>query len=191
MLGTSAELVDHALRQALDEITNLPDTEIPRHPEMIEALREQHGHTIHPAIDPDHAELGLPTYTCFMHAFRLARSEIAYRIASCLPSTFPGSDFVDYLAHTRLREKPSGATGDVVVYWADGRPSHAGVLRDGRVVSKWGIGQLWDHLVFEVPAKYGDRTRYFEPVDQRESEHAFIEFAREREGVSCVNAALG
>ncbi len=83
---------------------------------------------------------------------------------------FPGSRFVRALVEKGcLREKVTPASdaadGDILIYYRNGNPEHAGKWKDNRVVSKWGSGptHIWDHNVYEVPESYGDEVRVFEP----------------------------
>lgn len=62
--------------------------------------------------------------------------------------------FVRWLWINRLIERDYG--GEVILYFAGGRPVHAAKrLQDGPVVSKWGGGHRWVHEVDDVPSSYG------------------------------------
>ncbi len=55
--------------------------------------------------------------------------------------------------------------GDYVTYWLSRRRdfSHIGVLQeDGRVISKWAEGSVFNHPIEEVPLGYGNRAYFFE-----------------------------
>jgi hypothetical protein len=71
--------------------------------------------------------------------------------------------------------------GDLVFYFGDdGRFKHAGVCRDnGQVVSKWGIGHLHRHRLFEVPESYGTKVRFFTKLLYEEAFEHFMEFAED------------
>lgn len=52
------------------------------------------------------------------------------------------------------------ANDEVVVYFKDGVPTHFGKLKNDLVISKWGIGLIWKHKLFEMPLSYGDTAKY-------------------------------
>jgi cell wall-associated NlpC family hydrolase len=72
--------------------------------------------------------------------------------------------------------------GDLVFYFNDnGRVSHAGVIvGNNRVESKWGVGHLYQHALFEVPESYGTKVRLFRKLDLEESLEYFRRFAKEK-----------
>jgi hypothetical protein len=56
--------------------------------------------------------------------------------------------------------------GDIVGYFYDGQLVHfARVEVEGFVCSKWGANEVHKHQLWEVPASYGDRVRYFQKPD--------------------------
>lgn len=71
--------------------------------------------------------------------------------------------------------------GDLVFYLSnDGRFKHAGLCRaEGRVISKWGIGHLYEHGVFEVPDSYGNKVRFFRSLSYDEAFGHFMRFAED------------
>jgi len=68
--------------------------------------------------------------------------------------------------------------GDVVVYFSNAVPKHAAKMNGSRVVSKWGLGHLWEHGLFEVPSIFGDDVRFFKRLARRAAVSAFVEFAK-------------
>lgn len=80
--------------------------------------------------------------------------------------------------------------GDILIYSNEQEIVHTGVAAGDRVVSKWGIGQLWSHGAWEVPFKYGERIRLARQIDPWRSEQAFVIYAKEREGVDLVEELL-
>ncbi len=60
--------------------------------------------------------------------------------------------------------------GSVVVWSASGLIRHVGlVAAPGRAVSKWGIANLYEHGLFEVPASYGSELAFYGQADPEES----------------------
>jgi hypothetical protein len=56
-------------------------------------------------------------------------------------------------------------TGALVIYSCKDRPQHAGILLPGRRVrSKWGMGYVWEHGLWEVPVSYGRQIAFFKAV---------------------------
>jgi hypothetical protein len=89
----------------------------------------------------------------------------------CDGRVFPGSRFVADLIKgkiLRARAEPVGHTtdGDIVVYFGQGKPEHAGKCSGRRVISKWGSGptHVWQHGIWEVPSKYGSLIKAFYPI---------------------------
>jgi hypothetical protein len=59
------------------------------------------------------------------------------------------------------------AAGDSVLYFAEGRLKHAAVLalENGRLTSKWGPGEMFEHGLLEVPLSYGEPIVYCQRPD--------------------------
>ena len=80
-----------------------------------------------------------------------------------------------------LSEKVDVERGDIVLYFRDGSPTHAGIAIDNeRIISKWGIGHLYEHNVNEAPAKYGQDVRYYHSVTAEASLECFLEYAAQQ-----------
>ena len=56
---------------------------------------------------------------------------------------------------------------------------HAGLVAGQRVRSKWGIGNLWEHAIWEVPTSYGETAERFTIADVGALEPAFEAYAAE------------
>ena len=70
--------------------------------------------------------------------------------------------------------------GSLVVYLESGRVRHIGRLRAVDLVeSKWGVGHLYRHGLFEVPASYGTEVRHFAPISRDQTIDEYVEYARE------------
>jgi hypothetical protein len=71
--------------------------------------------------------------------------------------------------------------GDLAVYLDNDRFCHVGrVKRMGRIESKWGLGQLYEHSLWEVPSSYGSQLRCFDGLDRREALGMFINYAKSK-----------
>ena len=108
-------------------------------------------------------------------------------------AVYAGPDFAHWLVGNRLLTEVARAdagNGDLVFYFSAGEFRHAGLLRaNGRVVSKWGTGNLYDHELFEVPESYGTDVRYYKRLPRERALPLFTRFAQEN-GVPSDVAAL-
>jgi hypothetical protein len=118
---------------------------------------------------PVHTPFSLAIYelNCFMFALDIDPRAVS---DMCLGPVFPGKKFVQFLlAHTHLRERTAqegSQDGDIVIYFRNGVPEHAGRLEASMVISKWGSEgtHIWQHALWDVPAIYGDEAGFFAPL---------------------------
>ena len=189
--GCSLETNCRELRQALREITELPPEQIPNHPALVAALGSTCPHGIVVVTDPEVGHLPRQRFTCFMHSFRLISAPTAAYLMDEL-EVQPKSDFVAHLVAHHLSEisAEDAVDGDLVLYSRSQEVMHAGTVRAARVVSKWGVGWLWEHEVFEVPAQYGDKVHFYRRVERGEAERLFVSYVRNQEGTDLVDMVL-
>jgi hypothetical protein len=122
-----------------------------------------------------------------MHVFDFAeRPDYAAIATRGLGKIFAAADFAHWLLANNLLTEVTQADvreGDIVFYFSvDGRFKHAGrMLADGRIVSKWGIGHLYEHGIFEVPESYGNAVRFFRGLSYDEAFENFMRFAEEKD----------
>src|SRR5262249_5971429 len=91
-----------------------------------------------------------------------------------------GNDFVAWIIESgrlHLIDPASVATDDIILYCDSAEPKHAGRWNGALVVSKWGLGHLWKHRVFEVRASYGNIVRAFRGVSRPHAENWFSEYS--------------
>lgn len=148
-------------------------------PAQIEALREQHPHSIS-LVEPE----GPSPYNCVQYAFDLPEEirrgvdrlknggqEAGTRVA---PGVDPlGGHFVSFLIQKGVLRQLNGVprVGSIIVYWNEqtAYPSsvvrHVGKIFQGeRVISKWNYGgHLWKHGVYEVSIGCGE-PRFVESI---------------------------
>jgi hypothetical protein len=143
----------------------------------IEALREEFPHSIiQTGIDAGE-------FNCFAFALGLHRSATYYCIALMSePNIFANSDFVSFLIRRGVLAENMASSGSskLLVYFEASRPTHAGIISNGRVVSKWGNGLVLEHDPVEVPSVYGDQMESFPLPGPKVAEEAFLDFCRER-----------
>ena len=167
------------LRQRLQELTQNEDVD--SHPHLLVMIAAEYPHTIDVAASPH----PINRYTCLMHVFDLMEKPEYIAIANWgLGNVFAGADFAHWLIDndelTPLQADNAQA-GDLVMYFRDGAFKHVGLLQgSGRVLSKWGQGNLYEHGVLEVPNSYGDDVRYYESVGYEDAFDAFTRFAEEQ-----------
>lgn len=170
------------LRSQLSEVTNShynPDLIA----QQIEALRDRVQHTIERVSDAEVSDPRPVGFNCFMYALGLANSieaRHAYAKGREYPG-FPGAEFMAYFLPDCVSRR-MGEEGDIVVYWQERErlPTHAGRVRHGRIVSKWGGGHVWEHGLYEVRSDYGSESRFFPGVSTEFAQSQFRAFTGER-----------
>jgi hypothetical protein len=76
---------------------------------------------------------------------------------------FAGRRFVEWLLKNRLVEFQRPVPGCLVLYFTGDVWQHVGVVAgEGRVISQWGTFPVYEHALFEVPARYGNEARFFQ-----------------------------
>jgi len=167
------------LRKAVGDIIT-KEQDVSRHPALISALTD---HTIRPLRRGDARKPAAERYNSFGYALDLADSERHIAVATHFRNIHCDSAFVSYLLKNgSLEEAPADALrkGDVVIYFHNADPTHAGKVFGDRVISKWGLGSLWEHALFEIPASYGNDVHYFRALGPGAAEAAFLKYAQIR-----------
>ena len=140
------------LRNKLNELTRCRDLE--QQISMMDVLRKEFAHhiSLKQKFDRDVEK----QYTCFMHGFHVFYSEEVKSILRTNHKIIFGTEFVQGLIDRNILLP--NKNGLLVIYFRNGNPVHAGKFlpQKNRVASKWGIGHLWEHDIWEVPAFYGD-----------------------------------
>jgi hypothetical protein len=169
------------LRQELQTMTDVEDGI--QHPALLEAVRKEYPNTVQIV----HSSYPLERYTCLVHALGFVEQP-EYLAIAARPFNhvaYASPDFPHWLLDHNLLQEVSPADacrGDFVFYFNDeGRLKHAGLyLENGRVLSKWGLGYLYNHALFEVPERYGNTVRYFKRMTFENVLDQFKRFAKER-----------
>ncbi len=150
------------LRERLEHIVNGGQYTPADHLEAINALKEDYPHSISCLV----SALFIP-YNCYVYALGLVDSEFILQHVDMFRGVF-----IERLVNngTLLPDE----AGSVIVYFSEDNVCHAGHYEDGRVCSKWGIGCIWEHQIWEVPVSYGDAYRLFRlrPSSDIETEFA-------------------
>jgi hypothetical protein len=120
-------------------------------------------------------------YNCFMWAFGLwDKKGLTDRVPD-RHHVYPRSDFAVYLVDHYLEEIYEKETrmGDIVIYFKDGDPVHAGIWDSGLVISKWGLySHLWKHGVCELPIEYGEEIRFYRSLSEETTQDALEKWYR-------------
>jgi hypothetical protein len=168
------------LRTGLDAITN---DRVP--------LREHIARIGHLASETPHQIQALPTtlgagVNCFAYAFGLFDRPDYIRIATAEQRAggsrfFANSRFAEHLVSVGAVAPVCGRDvrdGDIALYGDRPRPLHAArIAGDGWLISKWGLGHLYRHRLWEVPARYGHTVRFVRQIGQHaplREFHAFL-----------------
>ncbi|MEX2124970.1 MAG: hypothetical protein WD795_13830 [Woeseia sp.] len=144
-----------------------------KHREMIERVRHTHPHTV------VYREL-IDESTCVTYAFTLFRDRVYRAVASNFGGEiFAGRRFMEWLIQHHLEEIGRPVLGCIATYSCKGVWQHVGIVSGaGRVTSQWGTFPVYEHGVFEVPARYGDEVRYFKTLPRGGAVRLFLDFSK-------------
>lgn len=138
-----------ALGQGLSDVSGSSVEDIANHSTRIESLRTSFSHSIRMRAN------GVKS-NCFCYALG-----IPYLKFNRLEG--PGLSFIgDYLESDALMKAlmeigwETKRDGDIVLYFENRIPSHAGLIENESVVSKWGNYPVYEHQLDEVPLSYGE-----------------------------------
>jgi hypothetical protein len=157
----SAMAGNAALRRALDEAITTEYPEIYR--EAIERLRREYAHSI--AILPD-GKGRTRRFNCFAYGLGVwEHPGFIRKVDDAGNSAILSSTIVRAMIDDGTL-KSVGADmaqpGDVVVYFRKDNVTHVAVLVEGGTCrTKWGGDEVHAHGLWEVPAQYGGRVRYY------------------------------
>ena len=143
---------------------------------MLEALRQELQHSIAVLSGPNENL----HYNCVMYAFGIEEDqEYIDRVSACPEDVHGDTTFVQFMIENGdLDEREHPAPGLLTIYFNEGRVRHIGrLISKSRVVSKWGIGHLYEHDIFDVPSNYGEVVRYFKTAERDQVLSRFVEFA--------------
>jgi hypothetical protein len=171
-------MTEKEFRERLHSITK--SAEVSRHRNLIRALHSEYPHSIRVLSRNNKLAPAQPLYTCFAYAFDLADCSEYTALARRPFSPFANSDFVKlHLRSNNLNFVPLGESrsGDVIVYFMGDEPTHAAVFRaKNRVISKWGVGNLCEHALFEAPSSYGETIQVVRGNSRESALHSFKRF---------------
>jgi hypothetical protein len=146
----------------------------------IAKLRHEYRHSISVVRWARREDPATYNYTCYMYAFDLMDHALLSSIAHGAQDIYPGGEFTTFLIRNFLKEteQDQARDDDLVLYFGEGTPKHAGKWYTGNVRSKWGYySHLWQHGLYELPLEYGNDIRFFQQLSRTEIEYAFKQWA--------------
>lgn len=122
-------------------------------------------------------EMGANNYNCFMYALGVEGDEDVKDILSANPQIKFGSSYITKLIDTEVLVED--IHGSVVLYFNGDKPLHAARrLHNGLCISKWGMGLLWQHELYDLPLNYGDRHAFFNLSSSAAAVEAFKKYSQ-------------
>lgn len=175
-------MTNKEFRLRLQKITDgCAEDNIKKQPLAIAALRMHIPHSILLLRAADHKA----GFNCFALCFGIEKSAKMQELAR-YRNIIPSSAYAQYLIEEILEEidKSDQQDGDYIIYLHDGRPTHAGILFPGYIVSKWGShGHVWKHGMWEVPYSYGETARLFRRLPDELCEPIYLDWANHSKGI--------
>lgn len=170
------------LRNKLQTMTKVQD--VTRHPVLLVEVTRGCPNSIRITESPHPIE----RYTCLMHVLDFTEKPEYIAIAETgLGHVFAGENFAHWLIDRGLLTEVSqikAQESDLVYYFSEGKFRHVGLWHpSGRVLSKWGVGLLYNHKLFEAPISYGADVKFYKRLPYEEAYDYFTQFAEEN-GVS-------
>ena len=159
--------MENDLRELLETMTG-SDLAVELHPSRLAEISLAVPHSI--AVQPAPCGEPLEDFNCVMYALDLV-GMINDSSGRPFGKFYADTPFLSYLIGSG-RLAPTAESKGALAVWSDnGHVKHVGVITNaGRAASKWGIGNLYEHGVFEIPKSYGNEIAFYEPLD---SETAF------------------
>lgn len=162
------------LRCALREITC--DLNIDNHYSRIESIKDRFHHKIDLIEKPP---LWPKNYNCFEFALSVYQNKEYIGLKYTLRhkkdnGIFINSKFIQFLIDDGILIE--NQKGSLIIYFDSEDITHAGILKNKRVTSKWGEGNLYEHAILEVPKQYGDTYRLFENIKEDFVMNCFNDF---------------
>lgn len=169
------------LRTRLRDITCTKDIE--GHYSAIENLRSEFPHTIQLV---EQTNPTLPR-NCYEWAFDLNSVLTRWVGERDLPELFAGPQFVSTLIpHLNSISESNVKSDDLVLYFDEQIPTHAGLATKSRVISKWGEGHIYQHGLLEVPSSYGNGIRFFLKIPSSVATMRFVKYVRAHQDYGAI-----
>ena len=169
------------LRVRLQNIVCTED--IDEHPSAIENLNSEFPHTIQ-LIERTNSTR---PRNCYEWPLDLSSVLTQWVGELRLPKLFAGLRFVSTLIPD-LKEIPeSGVRNtDLVLYFDEQIPTHAGLATESRVISKWGKGHIHRHALLEVPSSYGNEIKFYRNIPGSVATTRFVKYVRTHQDYGAI-----
>jgi len=177
------------LRQKLDQITDQNiGNNISKQIDLIKNIGIAHS-----IILKQEAIVGKPEtfkFNCFSYALDIINHPVVEKMMKDHTSIFIGSEFMEYLIQNKLQkiDFSNKREGDIIIYFSNNKPEHAGKIFSNRIISKWGTGHMWEHEVLEIPLKYGDTYLTFKAISEKEALNCFLDYTRTKGAKSKISS---
>ncbi len=167
--------MNSALRSELDKLVRL-EGPVPAYRDALAKLRPMYPHSIDLllAADDDLER----RENCYIYAFAIC-PRIVCAVTGLAPNILVDDSFVHALLPTLRLRHASARDGDLLVYFDDEIPIHAGVVHKGRVISKWGRGHIYEHARWEVPTAYGRSTIAYCALTPGLATQGYLDYAKQ------------
>ena len=144
------------LRNTLEAITQ---SHISAHDRLLSERVLNHTIRILSSIREDNS------YNCVMYALDLQNDQRYLELRKIIdPNIHADTSFLNYLIDEGALLLDS--SGNLLTYSNELKITHIGKIDiQGRVISKWGIGHLYEHAIYEVPISYGDQVRRYSLIE--------------------------
>lgn len=170
---TLSTVNDKAFRQKLENICKEP---LEKQILSVEKLRDSTRYTIE-LVEETINEAS--TYNCYEYALGV-HNELDFRgFLTKNKDLLDSGRIASLIKNGLLKQNDNGL---LVIYLNRGLPKHAGILqRDGKLISKWGKGHLWEHELWGVPISYGSERSIFNGPDPKKIIQEIKEMHRRNE----------
>lgn len=118
-------------------------------------------------------------YNCTMYAFNLYKSEDVWKKIEQKNEYLPNKKFTKFCiqkGYLSEKCKQDISDGDYIIYYSDEVEKHIGLMKNGRVESKWGDGYIWEHNESDVTYDY-DQVKYYKKIENDNALKYYEEFA--------------
>ncbi len=125
-------------------------------------------------------------YTCLEHVLDFVEKNKYLDVLDRTPQeVFAGTNFVHWMiesGHLTEITEAEAQEDDLIFYFLERKFRHAGLwCLNGRVCSKWGTKQLFNHEILQIPLFYGTEFRFFRQLTYEIALKLFEQFAFKNE----------
>lgn len=168
----------NSIRKKLSKITDTLDLSTQKN--LLENLIKEKKITIQ-IIE---SKYPIQLYSCAVYVLGFENDDYYEHIAAGEKEAYAGPEFIGFMinkGYLQEHKKSNSTSKNIIVYKHDDKIKHVGLtVSKTRARSKWGLGYLYEHDIFEVPEEYGNDIELYSPLDKEKALDYFIEFARSK-----------